>query len=314
MIKIDVISGFLGAGKTTFVKRLLKAYQKENVVLIENEFGEIGIDGELIEREGFDVFEISTGCICCIMQDDFIEMLEKVIVEFNPERIIVEPTGISITSEIIDILNQPKFIDKCTINTLITIVDSLNYLEQREAFGEFFEDQIINATTLILSKTQLVNQERRAKTITSLRKLNDEVELLTKSWDKLSLNDIKGLLDDKPIMDLEDIFHTEYKPCSEDDLDTFAIETSNQYSREELNYILVQLDNPLYGRVLRGKGFLSGFKRNLEFSYTNGGYNIDSSKSDLSGRVCLIGKDLDEAKIKELFRVQDGGVVDWLQF
>lgn len=109
MIKVDVVSGFLGAGKTTLVRKLLKVYEKEKVVLIENEFGEIGIDGELVERDGFEVFEISNGCICCIMQKDFVHMLSRIIEEFKPQRIIIEPTGISILSEIIEILKRPEF-------------------------------------------------------------------------------------------------------------------------------------------------------------------------------------------------------------
>ncbi|HBC94144.1 MAG TPA: hypothetical protein DCZ10_14915 [Pelotomaculum sp.] len=128
MIKVDVVSGFLGAGKTTLIKLLLKAYENERVVLVENEFGEIGIDGELVERDGFDVFEISNGCICCIMKKDFVQVLARVIEEFKLERIIIEPTGISILSEIIDILRRPEFASQCLINSLLTVVDSVNYL------------------------------------------------------------------------------------------------------------------------------------------------------------------------------------------
>ena len=177
MIKVDVVSGFLGSGKTTLIKSLLKAYENEKVVLIENEFGEIGIDGDIIEREGFQVFEISSGCICCIMKKDFLMVLSRIIKEFNPDRIIIEPTGISILSEIIDMLSTKEVSENCSINSLITVIDSINYLEQCDVFGEFFEDQIINAETLILSKSQFIKQEKVEEIIIELREVNGKQKL-----------------------------------------------------------------------------------------------------------------------------------------
>jgi G3E family GTPase len=168
MIKVDVISGFLGAGKTTLVKKLLKAYKHEKVVLIENEFGEIGIDGDIVERDGFDVFEITSGCICCIMKKDFVTIFGKILQGYKPERVVIEPTGISILSEIIEVLKRPEFKDICEINSLITVIDGISYLEQRDVFVEFFEDQIINAGTLIISKSQFVDRVKIDEIIKSL--------------------------------------------------------------------------------------------------------------------------------------------------
>jgi len=159
MIKVDIISGFLGAGKTTLIRKLLKAHEDEKVVLIENEIGEIGIDGEIVERDGFQVLELSTGCICCSMKVDFFNTITKVIEDIKPERIIIEPTGIGLLSEIIDIVNRPDFKDRSYINSLITVVDSMNYLDQLDVFGEFFQDQIRNASILALSKTQFVEEQ-----------------------------------------------------------------------------------------------------------------------------------------------------------
>lgn len=310
MIKVDVVSGFLGAGKTTLIKLFLKAYENERVVLIENEFGEIGIDGELVERDGFDVFEISNGCICCIMKKDFVKVLGTVIDEFKPERIIVEPTGISILSEIIEILLRPEFASKCSINSLLTVVDSVNYLVQYDTFGEFFEDQITNASMLVLSKSQLTDPEQIEKITESLRQFNEEAEIVTKPWSSFGQDEIKGLLkSDALLSDFSDILHTEYKPCSDNEFDTLAVMTSKEFTVEELEQVLSRLNTPEFGQVLRGKGFLKGSGSQLEFSYTNGQFIVYQSKFASSGRLMLIGKNLDENRIRSLFKAEGGGLL-----
>ncbi|WP_407311290.1 CobW family GTP-binding protein [Desulfosporosinus sp. SB140] len=313
MIKVDVISGFLGSGKTTLVKKLLQIYQKEKVVLIENEFGDIGIDGELVEREGFEVFEISSGCICCIMKKDFVQVLDRIIEEFHPQRIIIEPTGISILSEIIDILHNPEFVDLLQINSLVTVVDSLNYLQQCEVFGEFFEDQITNASALLLSKSQFADRETIDKIVASLREFNQDGEIISKPWDSLRPGEFQNLLDSQADLDLSDILHTDYKPCSENEFEALAIKTSRAYSQEELEQILTQLSQSRYGQVLRGKGFLKSTQGYWDFSYTNGQFTVANSHFKASGKLCLIGKNLREKEIKDLFKVKSGGVFRWLK-
>ncbi|ODA39296.1 GTP-binding protein [Desulfosporosinus sp. BG] len=314
MIKVDIISGFLGSGKTTLVKKLLQVHQQENVVLIENEFGDIGIDGELIEREGFEVFEISSGCICCIMQKDFVQMLARIIKEFHPQRIIIEPTGISILSEIIDILRKPEFAALLEINSLVTVVDCVNYLQQCEIFGEFFEDQITNASFLTLSKSQLVESETVDKIITSLREFNQDAEIINKPWDSLGPAEVENLLDGQADLDFSDILHTEYKPCSENEFQTLALKTSRAFSQEELELILSLLGQPQYGQVLRGKGFLKSPQGFLDFSYTNGQFMVSPSKFNSSGKLCLIGKNLKQQEIKNLFKIKSEGMFSWLKF
>jgi len=314
MIKIDIVSGFLGSGKTTLIKSLLKAYENEKVVLIENEFGDIGIDGDIIEREGFQVFEISSGCICCIMKKDFLMVLGRIIKEFNPDRIIVEPTGISILSEIIDILNDPEVSEKCSINSLITVIDSINYLQQCDAFGEFFEDQITNAETLILSKSQFIQQEKVEEIIESLKALNKEAKIITSNWSDHSSNEIKELFKQNIRVDFKELFRAEIIPCKENKFKAIGIETSKKFTEEELKVILKELSNPIYGEVLRGKGFLKGIDSFLEFSYTNGQYIIDENKQRCSGKLCLIGENLNEELLKKLFKVKAGGIFNWLKF
>ena len=314
MIKVDVISGFLGSGKTTLVKKLLQVHQKEKVVLIENEFGDIGIDGELMEREGFEVFEISSGCICCIMQKDFVQMLARIIEEFHPERIIIEPTGISILSEIIELLRKPEFVPLLQINSLVTVVDSFNYLQQCEVFGEFFEDQITNASALTLSKSQLVDSETIDKIITSLREFNLDGEIISKPWDDLDPEEFENLFDGQADLDLSDILHTDYKPCSENEFEALALKTSRAFSQEELELCLTLLSQPQYGQVLRGKGFLKSPQGFLDFSYTNGQFTVSTSRFKSSGKLCLIGKNLKEKEIKDLFKVKNEGLFSWLKF
>lgn len=314
MIKVDVISGFLGSGKTTLVKKLLQVHQNEKVVLIENEFGDIGIDGELLEREGFEVFEISSGCICCIMQKDFVAMLARIIEEFHPERIIIEPTGISILSEIIDILRKPEFASLLQINSLVTVVDSVNYLQQCDVFGEFFEDQITNASVLTLSKSQLVARETIDQIVTSLREFNQDGEIITKPWGSLGSSEFENLLDGQANLDLSDILHTDYKPCSENEFEALALKTSRTFSQEELERCLSLLSQPQYGQVLRGKGFLKSPQGFLDFSYTNGQFTVSNNKFNSSGKLCLIGKNLKEKEIKDLFKVKSGGLFSWLKF
>lgn len=314
MIKVDVISGFLGSGKTTLVRKLLQVHQKEKVVLIENEFGDIGIDGDLLEREGFEVFEISSGCICCIMQKDFVQMLERIIKEFHPQRIIIEPTGISILSEIIDILRKPEFVPLLQINSLVTVVDSVNYLQQCEVFGEFFEDQITNASVLTLSKSQLVDRATIDEIMISLREFNQDGEIISKSWDDLGPQEFENLLDAQGDLDLSDILHTEYKPCSENEFEALALRTSRAFSQEELEGCLSLLSQPQYGQVLRGKGFLKSPQGFLDFSYTNGQFLVSPSQFKSSGKLCLIGKNLKVQDIKDLFKIKRGGLFNWLKF
>jgi G3E family GTPase len=314
VIKVDVISGFLGSGKTTLIRKLLKACENEKVVLIENEFGEIGIDGDVIERDGFEVFEIASGCICCIMQKDFISLLSRVIKDFKPERIVIEPTGISILSDIIDILRKPEFAEECSINSLITVVDSMNYLEQCEVFGEFFEDQIVNASTLVLSKSQFVDKAKLEEITSSLRELNAEADIFTADWGAMKTEDFYGLLKIDITKDFGDILHADYRPCRENEFDTFAIESSNKYTVEELESVLSELSNEKYGQVIRGKGFLRGHDCYLEFSYTNGRFIVNENKLKSSGKLCLIGKGLKETELKELFKVKSGGLRRWLKY
>lgn len=311
MVKVDVVSGFLGAGKTTLIKKMLKAYSDQKVVLIENEFGEIGIDGDLVKRDGFDVFEITAGCICCIMKNDFVKVFEKILDEFKPDRIIIEPTGISILSEIINVLNKPDFQGKCTINSLITIVDGINYLEHRDIFGEFFEDQITNAGTLIISKSQFVDEQKMKEITISLKELNSKAPIITSNWSEMPKEDIRALFNMDLDIDFQDLFYAKYKPCSDNQFDTIGIKTLKKYTEVTLREVLEKLKSSEYGRVIRGKGFVKGIDGDLEFSLAGEEYEIYPSKNASTGKLCIIGQDLKVKEIKELFKSKVGRLLKW---
>ncbi len=308
MIKVDVISGFLGAGKTTLIRKLLKDYVNDEVVLIENEFGEIGIDGELIKRDGIEVYEISSGCICCIMQDDFKELLEKVINDLKPKRIVIEPTGISILSDIVEVLNDERFNEKIEINSLITVVDAINYFEQEEIFGEFFDDQISNATALIMSKTQLIEREKVEDVIKSLEHRNSKAKIISEKWDYLDTFKTGNILTGEIEDGLKDLFRPDYRPCSDNRFKTYAFISTHRFKREELNSALENLCNKSVGKVIRGKGFLKGVSGGFEFSFTNKIFEVKEVSYEVSGRICFIGTEIVEEEVGKLFKNKSDGI------
>ena len=155
MTQIDIISGFLGAGKTTFIRKMLEeAYMGEKVVLIENEYGEVGIDGGFLKDAGIEITEMNSGCICCTLVGDFQTSLKEVIDKYSPDRVIIEPSGVGKLSDVMtSVINVEKELD-CKLGSLVTVVNSIKASKQMKAFGEFFNNQIEYATTVILSRTQ----------------------------------------------------------------------------------------------------------------------------------------------------------------
>ena len=185
MTKIDIFSGFLGAGKTTLIKKLLKeAYSFEKVVLIENEFGEIGIDGSFLKEAGVQITEMNSGCICCSLVGDFSKALEKVLEEFHPERIIIEPSGVGKLSDVIKAIKSIHS-DEISLNAFTAVVDVNKCKMYMKNFGEFFNDQIKNANTLILSHTENASEEKIEACVHSLREHNSKATIITTPWDSL---------------------------------------------------------------------------------------------------------------------------------
>ncbi len=191
MTKIDIFSGFLGAGKTTLIKKLIKeAYSGEKVVLIENEFGEIGIDGGFLQDAGIEITEMNSGCICCSLVGDFTKALGKVLDEYHPDRIIIEPSGVGKLSDVIRAVKEVTSKD-AVINCSATVVDSGKCKMYMKNFGEFFNDQIENASSIILSHTDTVKESKVEEAVKLIREHNKEASLITTPW---SLLDGKSIL------------------------------------------------------------------------------------------------------------------------
>ena len=186
MTKIDVFSGFLGAGKTTLIKKLLKeGYNGEKLVLIENEFGEIGIDGGFMKDAGIEVTEMNQGCICCSLVGDFGKALEKVLDQFNPDRILIEPSGVGKLSDVLKaVMNIGS--DKIVLNSYTTVADATKIKMYMKNFGEFYKNQVETAKTIVLSRTQKLSEEKLDEAVKMIRELNEHATIVTTNWDEIS--------------------------------------------------------------------------------------------------------------------------------
>ncbi len=184
MTKTDVVSGFLGAGKTTLIQKLIKdVFTGQKVVLIENEFGEIGIDGGFLQEAGIEITEINSGCICCTLQGDFQEALKKVIDEYHPDRIVIEPSGVGKLSDILKII---KSVEGLELNSYSTVVDAKRCAVYHKNFREFFDDQIATAACVILSRTQITDDAALQADLDIIHELNPDARVITTPWDDLS--------------------------------------------------------------------------------------------------------------------------------
>lgn len=187
MTKVDIISGFLGAGKTTFIKELIaKAYKGEKIVLIENEFGEIGIDSRFMQNAGIEVTEMNSGCICCTLVGDFAKALKQVTEKFQPDRVIIEPSGVGKLSDVASAVSEMKEAAQVEIDSRITVVDGKKAKLHIKNFGEFFNNQIEHATTIVVSRSQMITEEKLRECVSLLREHNEEATIITTPWDKLS--------------------------------------------------------------------------------------------------------------------------------
>ena len=191
MTKIDVFSGFLGAGKTTLIKKLLKeALQDSKVVLIENEFGEIGIDGDFLKEAGIEIKEMNSGCICCSLVGDFGESLKEVLTTYTPERVLIEPSGVGKLSDVVKAVEDVAADLDVQINSAVAVVDATKCKMYIKNFGEFFVNQIEHAGTIILSRTDKVSQEKLNTCVEMIREYNKEATIITTPWDQLEGKDI----------------------------------------------------------------------------------------------------------------------------
>lgn len=196
MTKIDIISGFLGAGKTTLIKKLLKeALQGEQIVLIENEFGEIGIDGGFLKESGIQITEMNSGCICCSLVGDFGQALEEVLTKFHPDRILIEPSGVGKLSDVIHAVQGIQEKIAIELNSFVTVVDAGKAKMYMKNFGEFFNNQLESANTIILSRTQGMDQKKLEACVAMLREHNGKAVIITTPWDAISGEQIKSAME-----------------------------------------------------------------------------------------------------------------------
>jgi len=209
MTKIDIFSGFLGAGKTTLIKKLIKeAYNGEKLVLIENEFGEIGIDGGFMQDAGIEVNEMNSGCICCSLVGDFEKALEKVLVEFNPDRILIEPSGVGKLSDVIKAVKGVTS-DRVILNSYCVVADAKKCKMYMKNFGEFYNDQIENASCIILSHTASLSEDKLHSAVELIREHNKDAQIVTTDWAELDGSAILAVMENIDTLkaDMEELEH-----------------------------------------------------------------------------------------------------------
>ena len=203
MIKVDIFSGFLGAGKTTLIKKLIaEAYGDEKIVLIENEFGEIGVDSGFLKDSGIEINEMNAGCICCTLVGDFAKALAEVAEKYNPDRILIEPSGVGKLSDVI-IAVQDSHIEELQLNSFTTVVDAKRCKAMMMSFGEFYENQVENASSVVLSHQAGLSEEKLAEVIGMIREHNSTCSIVTTDWDKIDGSKILKVMEDNKTMSAE---------------------------------------------------------------------------------------------------------------
>ncbi len=385
MTKIDIYSGFLGAGKTTLIKKMIsQSYQGQKLVLIENEFGEIGIDGGFLQDAGINITEMNSGCICCSLVGDFGKALTQVIDEYNPDRIVIEPSGVGKLSDVIAAVNKVTNED-VTLGYTVAVVDAGKVKVYMKNFGEFYNNQIETASTIILSRTDSIPQQKLDTAVAMLREHNAEATIVTTPWDALTGEQLIEAMEGKAslaaaLAQLEQEHHhhhhhdEEHCCCGHDhdhehhhhhhdeehcccghDHDhehhhhhhdeehcccghdhehhhhhhdeehcccghdhnhehhhhhadevftSWGVETAKKYTKEGIQAALEKLDSREYGFVLRAKGIVAGEDGQwIHFDYVPGERNVRNGSAAVTGKLCVIGSELDEADIAQLFGV-----------
>lgn len=320
--KVDIISGFLGAGKTTLIKKMLEEkLHTEKVVIIENEFGEVGIDGSVLKNSGIEVREINSGCICCTLVGDFTRAIQEVIMKYTPDRIIIEPSGVGKLSDVIKACDTPKLQQMLTLNMLIAVVDALKYQMYKLNFGEFFENQINHAKTIILSRSQKVENKKLEAIAASIRESNPSANIITTPWEALPSAHIISVAEQDTSVSLVHQLtdtHVHHKDCkcgchhehshnhsASEVFDVWGVETPKIFEEKELNAKLKALENEkLFGAILRAKGILQLAQNKwVQFDYVPGEFDIKNTNANYTGSLCIIGKNLKKDELYNLFQV-----------
>ena len=312
MTKIDVFSGFLGAGKTTLIKKLLKeALDGSKTVLIENEFGEIGIDGGFLKEAGIEIKEMNSGCICCSLVGDFGTSLREVITTYAPERILIEPSGVGKLSDVLKAVEGVAGELDVQVNSAVAVVDASKAKMYSKNFGEFFINQIEYAGTIILSRTDKASDAKIAECVAMIREHNSKATIITTPLDQLDgkavLETIEGAdsLEEMMAEMLEHAHEHEHHHHHHADevFTSWGKETPAKYTVEKITKILEALDSGEYGFVLRAKGMVPGEDGTwIYFDYVPEESDIRTGSPIVTGKICVIGSKLDEDKLEELFQ------------
>ena len=354
MTKIDIISGFLGAGKTTFIKRLIgEAISGEKIVLIENEFGEIGIDGGFLKDAGIEIREMNSGCICCSLVGDFGKSLSEVLTKYAPDRVIIEPSGVGKLSDVMKAVRDVASEIEVELNSAVTVADAGKVRMYMKNFGEFFNNQIENAGTIVLSRTDIADPKKVQKAVEMIREKNQRAVIVTTPISQLSGSQLLEIIEKKDDM-MEDLLkeardhahdhghhdhhheHGEECGCGHDHHDhahhdhdhhhehgegctcgchdhhhhhadevfaSWGRENVTGVGREKLEEILDELAyGTKYGEVLRAKGMIPAPDGTwLHFDLVPEQVEIREGSADYTGKVCVIGADLDEKALEEAF-------------
>ena len=333
MTKIDIISGFLGAGKTTLIKKLIKeAYVGEKVVLIENEFGEIGIDGGFLADAGIEITEMNSGCICCSLVGDFSVALSKVFSEYAPDRVIIEPSGVGKLSDVIKAVKGVET-ENARLNTYTTVVDAGKCKMYMKNFGEFFGDQIKHASAVVFSHTDVAKSHKVEEAVALVKENNPDAVIITAPLNDIDGKEILSAMErsntiENELRELEHHHehgehcdchghehhheHGEHCDChshghhhADEVFASVGVETPKKFTSEKLSEILESFDEDSdYGMILRAKGIvMSEDGKWLHFDYVPGEADIRYGAASVTGRICVIGSGIDKEKIKELFGV-----------
>ncbi|MHB8064118.1 MAG: CobW family GTP-binding protein [Ruminiclostridium sp.] len=314
MVKVNVVSGFLGAGKTTLIKHLATALTENNekVVILVNEFGRVGIDGKMLELEGLSVCEITSGCICCTLKNDFMSTLIKIADDILPDRILIEPSGIFVLSEMHDIFKNPYVKSRLTFCSAITVIDCVNFIKQRRNYGYFFENQISYADMLVLSKITDIPEETLITILEELQSINPRVDILSDEWASTGKNDFIKLIkiqkynavleNSKPhITSRKNGNGHSYHKHGNHNFMTFGFVPHVKLAKTELIEKLSSFVNGDYGTLIRAKGQVPSENGMLRFNYVDGTYKIIQITQEMEPSVCFIGEELDKKSISELF-------------
>ena len=379
MTKVDIISGFLGAGKTTFIKKLIEeVFAGEQLVLIENEFGEIGIDGGFLKDAGVEITEMNSGCICCTLVGDFSKALKEVLEKYHPDRIIIEPSGVGKLSDVAKAIEGMKADNDIVIDGKLTVVDGKKAKLYMQNFGEFYNNQVEYASTIIVSRTQMMNDKQIEECVHLLREKNEHAPIISTPWDELGKEaimrafnqetEIAEFLDHDHHHDHDDEcgcgchdhdhdHHHDHDDecgcgCHDHDHDhhhdhddecgcgchdhehhhhhdhddecgcgchdhdhhhhhadevftSWGKETAHKYKEEELDYILKALsETEGYGIILRAKGIIQMEDGTWkQFDMVPGEYETRQGQPDYTGRICVIGTNLNEEELKKVFHI-----------